>query len=570
MDKVKLDYSRDSLFDSHGLERIKTYMLRSEQSPQERFAYVASLFSDGDEILAQRLYDYMSKHWFCPSTPQLSMGKTSDGLPIACFLPFISDTLEGLINGHAEICQLSVVGGGVGIGLGIRQAGEKSSGVLAHLKTYDTSCLAYKQGQTRRGSYAAYLDLSHPEIFRFIESKRSTGDENLRLANIHTAINIPDEFMDIISKKSQGMPCDDAWNLIDPHTGQVVQVVKATILWQTILHTRLQTGEPFLHFIDTSNSELHESFKKLGLQIRQSNLCTEIILPTDESRTAVCCLASLNLEYWNDFKLNDQFFEDILMYLDNVLSYFIKCAPSSLHKAIFSAVQSRAVGVGTMGFHSLLQSRNVSFNSTAARELNLEIFKRIRDKLNVSNLTLAELRGESSDCTGLGKRCSHVMAIAPNATSSIIMGNTSPSIEPFRSVIYKQETLSGTFIVKNKWFSRLLEKKKVVNVDEVWKRILNDNGSVKKLDFLTQEEKDVFKTAFEINQLDIIALAAQRQKFIDQSQSLNLFFSPTVEASYIHNVHRRAWASGLKTLYYCRSERLIPAEYFENCSHCEG
>lgn len=567
---------RDHLFDDHGLKRIKSYMLPDETSPQERFHYVSKLFASNDDCLGKRLYEYMSKHWLSPSTPQLSMGKTKEGLPIACFLPYISDTLSGLIEGYAEVCHLSVVGGGVGLKLDIRQAGEKSSGVLTHLKTYDASCVAFKQGQTRRGSYAAYLDIQHPEILQFIAAKRSTGDEQMRLNNIHTAINIPHSFMEKLRSMQNGSDeiGSDDWDLIDPHTKQVVKTVSVVDLWKKILATRLETGEPFIHFIDSSNDALEPHLKDLNLKIKQSNLCTEIILPTDETRTAVCCLASLNLEHYDMFKDNQEFFDDVLTYLDNVVQYFLDNASENFKRSKHSASQSRAVGVGTMGFHSYLQKNSVAFESGDALRLNNNIFKNIRTKLNVANLKLGRERGVPSDCVGTGKRHSHVMAIAPNATSSIIMGNTSPSIEPFRSVIFKQETLSGFNIFKNRNFISLLESKgfNKQEIDSVFEDVLEKNGSVQHLDssILTSHEKEVFKSAMEIDQMASIRLAAQRQKFIDQSQSVNLFFSPTVNVDYLHVVHFNAWLLGLKTLYYCRSERMIKASFFNQCTLCEG
>jgi len=569
-----LMYERDNLFDEHGFKRIKSYMLPDETSPQQRFDHVAKLFSADDDGLRTRLYNYISKHWLSPSTPQLSMGKTKDGLPIACFLPFVSDTLRGLIDGYAEVCHLSVVGGGVGLKLDIRQACEKSSGVLTHLKTYDASCLAFKQGQTRRGSYAAYLDIQHPEILQFISAKRSTGDQQMRLNNIHTAINIPNSFMKKLSSMQNGSDeiGSDDWDLIDPHTKQVVKTVSVIDLWKNILATRLETGEPFLHFIDTSNDELAPHLKALNLKINQSNLCTEIILPTDENRTAVCCLASLNLEYYDMFKDNQEFFDDVLTYLDNVIQYFLDHASDDFKRSKLSASKSRAVGVGTMGFHSYLQKNNVAFETKEARVFNKNVFKNIRTRLDNANLKLGRERGVPADCIGTGKRHSHVMAIAPNATSSIIMGNTSPSIEPFRSVIFKQETLSGFSIFKNRNFISLLKNKGFNDqeINFVFENVLERNGSVQHLDILTPHEKEVFKSAMEIDQMASIRLASMRQKFIDQSQSVNLFFSPTVNVDYLHLVHFNAWLLGLKTLYYCRSERMIKANFFNQCTSCEG
>lgn len=764
--------SRNKLLDPLGVVRLKeSYMRPNEVSPQERFAFVAEAFSNGDKSLAQRLYDYISCHWLSPSSPQLSFGRTKQGLPIACFLPYLPDTTRGLIDTWAEVSELSVIGGGIGLGVGIRQPDDKSVGIIPHLRTYDASCTAFKQGQTRRGSYAAYLDASHPEIISFLNTRRVSGDYNFKLMNIHNGVNIPDELMrkvwfistinPILKLENEStkiseldkaikmfigsdkwvddpefplkqLTLDNAsdyllkfnkWNLIDPHTKKVKEVIKATDLWERILVTRAETGEPYIHFIDTSNHYLPSFQKRLGLRIKQSNLCvtgdtllttyegsfaikkllgqqvlvwngyfwsevtifqtghnedllqvefsngtclkctpyhqflildntkkfgkmkriyavdlplnfpvlyvysnltttivrvvgvvkceykgdtfcftetahhtgvfngvltsqcSEIVLPTDENRTAVCCLASLNLDYYDIWHNNQQFYLDVATYLDNVLQYFIDNAPKTLRRAIFSAESERAIGIGTLGFHSYLQLHNISIESMEAYHLNNKIFKKISFELNKVNTTLGSQRGEAPDCIGTGKRFSHMMAIAPNATSSIIMGNTSPSCEPFRANVYKQDTMSGSHITYNKHLKKLLESrvKNPIKLKEIFSSIKMYDGSVQHLDVLTKHEKKVFKTWPEINQMTLIRLAAARQKYIDQSQSLSLFFNPNENKIVVHNVHLKAWLFDLKTLYYYRSQKILTVDKInhnvtktvekdepQSCLFCEG
>jgi ribonucleoside-diphosphate reductase alpha chain len=561
---IEMDYTRDSLFDELGLKRLKeSYMLDTETSPQERFAYVSKTFSTNMGH-AQRLYDYSSRHWLSYSTPILSFGRSKHGLPISCFLPYLHDTAEGLVDCLSEVNWLSMLGGGIGIGIGIRSSDEKSTGVMPHLKIYDASSLAYRQGKTRRGSYAAYLDISHPDIVMFMDMRKPTGDPNMRALNLHHGVNITDDFMQLIEKCMLDPNADDSWNLVDPHSKEVRETVSAKELWQKILEIRMLTGEPYIHFIDTSNRHLPEWQKKLGLSIKQSNLCSEIVLPTDEKRTAVCCLSSLNLEYYDEWKDNKQFLRDVAEMLDNVLEYFITHAPNSIRRAKYSAMRERSIGVGALGFHAYLQKKNIPWETPMAIGTNKKMFKHIFEGLNKANLELGSERGEAPDAKGTGRRFCHTMAIAPNASSSIIMGNTSPSVEPYRANAFRQDTLSGASFYKNKYLDQLIKKyceeNKKLDYDDVWSTIIANDGSVQHLDFLTDWERDTFKTSMEIDQRWVIEHAADRQEFIDQAQSLNLFFRPNINIKYLHAVHFLAWKRGLKTLYYCRSEKIGKAD----------
>ena len=566
---INIDPTRDSLFDELGIKRLKeSYMKEDEVSPQERFAYVSKAFGSNDEH-AQRLYEYSSRHWLSYSTPILSFGRSKRGLPISCFLPYLDDSAEGLVNTLSEVNWLSMLGGGVGIGLGIRSSDDKSVGIMPHLRTYDASSLAYRQGRTRRGSYAAYLNISHPDILIFLEMRKPTGDQNMRCLNLHHGINITDDFMHLIEKCMIDSDADDTWELKDPHTNEVRDKVSARELWQRILEIRMQTGEPYLHFIDSSNRAMPEFQKKLGLSIKQSNLCSEIILPTDKERTAVCCLSSVNLEYYDEWKDNPLFLADIAEMLDNVLQYFIDNAPAAIGRAKYSAERERSIGIGALGFHAYLQGRNIAWESALATSANVRMFKHIREKLNEANLKLGTERGEAPDAAGTGNRFSHLMAIAPNASSSIIMGNTSPSVEPYRANAYRQDTLSGSHLNKNKFLNRVIEQHLNPDPDgsistddynEIWSSIIANDGSVQHLDWMDDWTKDVFKTGMEIDQRWIVDHAANRQQFIDQAQSINLFFRPDVNIKYLHAVHYQAWKQGLKTLYYCRSEKLAKAD----------
>ena len=566
---IRIDLERDKLFDELGIKRLQeSYMKDDEKSPQERFAYVSKAFGSNPEH-AQRLYEYSSKHWLSYSTPILSFGRSKRGLPISCFLPFLDDSAEGLVDTLSEVNWLSMLGGGVGIGLGIRSADDKSVGIMPHLRTYDASSLAYRQGRTRRGSYAAYLDISHPDIINFLEMRKPTGDPNMRCLNLHHGINITDDFMQLVEKCMIDPHADDTWELKDPHTKEVRDTIPARELWQRILEMRMMTGEPYIHFIDTSNRAMPEFQKKLGLSIKQSNLCSEIILPTDKQRTAVCCLSSVNLEYYDDWKDDKLFLRDVAEMLDNVLQYFIDNAPTAISRAVYSAKRERSIGIGALGFHAYLQKQNLAWESALATSANVRMFKHIRTKLDEANLELGSERGEAPDASGTGNRFSHLMAIAPNASSSIIMGNTSPSVEPYRANAYRQDTLSGSHLNKNKFLNRVIEQHlnpdpngsiSTDDYNEIWSSIIANDGSVQHLTWMDDWTKDVFKTSMEIDQRWIVDHAANRQQFIDQAQSINLFFRPDVNVKYLHAVHYQAWKQGLKTLYYCRSEKIGKAD----------
>jgi ribonucleoside-diphosphate reductase alpha chain len=569
---IKIDLERDKLFDDLGIKRLKeSYMRDDEESPQHRFAFVSKTFST-DEQHAQRLYEYSSKHWLSYSTPILSFGRSKRGMPISCFLNYIEDTAEGLVDNLSETNWLSMLGGGVGIGFGIRSADDKSTGVMPHLKIYDASSLAYRQGRTRRGSYAAYLSIDHPDIISFLEMRKPTGDPNVRCLNLHHGINITDDFMQIIEKCMLDPEANDDWQLKDPHSGELREVVSAKRLWQEILELRMHTGEPYIHYIDTSNKKLPYWLKEKGLKVNQSNLCSEIILPTNEERTAVCCLSSLNLEKYDEWESNNLFLKDVAEMLDNVLNYFIANAPDVISRAKYSAERERSIGVGALGFHAYLQRNNIPFEGVMAKVVNNRIFKHIRKGLDDANKILGTERGEAPDATGTGFRFSHLMAVAPNASSSIIMGNTSPSVEPYRANAYRQDTLSGSHLNKNRWLDKVIMKylnpeggyvltpKDEQEYADIWSSIIANDGSVQHLTWMDENTKAVFKTSMEIDQRWVIDLAADRQEYIDQAQSLNLFFRPDSNIKYIHAIHFMAWKKGLKTLYYCRSEKLAKAD----------
>lgn len=564
--KIKIDLSRDSLFDELGIKRLKdSYMREDENSPQERFAYVSSIFAS-NQGHAQRLYEYSSKHWLSYSTPILAFGRNKRGMPISCFLNYLADTSKDLVDNLSETNWLSMMGGGVGVHVGIRGTDEKSVGVMPHLKVYDASSLAYKQGSTRRGSYAAYLDISHPDVIQFIEMRKPTGDQNMKALNLNHGVNIPDKFMQIIERCMVDPTADDSWELIQPHSGKVVEVVSAKYLWMKLLELRMQTGEPYLWFIDRANEGLPDYQKKMGLKNHGSNLCSEISLATSEDRTAVCCLSSVNIEYFDEWKNDELFLSDILEMLDNVIQYFIDNAPDEISRAKYSASRERSVGVGALGWHAYLQKNNIPFESAMAKGQNMKVFMYIRTKLDEANLRLAKERGACPDALeyGVMKRCSHVMAIAPNASSSIIMGNTSPSTEPYAANAYRQDTTSGAYLNRNKYLDKIL-KDMSLNKDEswyddVWASIIANDGSVQHLEFLDDYTKDVFKTASEIDQRWIIDQASDRQKYVDQAISTNLFFAPDVNVKYLHAVHFQAWKQGLKSLYYVRSSKLRKAD----------
>ena len=562
-----IDYERDELLTDFGKTTLKDrYLLPEETSPQDGFMRAAKAFSDNDEM-AERIYNYASKLWFMYSTPILSNGGTNRGMPISCFLNYVGDSREGLTGHYTENAWLASIGGGIGGYWGhVRSdgvstsGGSQSSGSIPFLHVVDSEILAFSQGKTRRGSYAAYMDMSHPEIIEFLEMRKpSGGDIHRKCLNLHHAINISDEFMQLIEKCIAEPTYDDSWNLIDPHTKKVIRTVSARDLWQKLLETRVATGEPYVSFIDTINDALPETQKKLGLRVHHSNLCTEITLPTNENRTAVCCLSSVNLEKYEEWKNDPLFVPDLVRFLDNALSYFIENAPESVFRAKFSAASERSIGLGAMGFHAYLQSKGIPFESALAKALNLKIFKKIKQEAVEESQRLAIKRGEAPDMEGTGMRNAHLLAIAPNASSSIICGTTSPSIEPYRANAYVQKTMSGSFLVKNKYLEKLLDKKGM-NTDAVWQSIVAQRGSVLHLDELSDYEKDTFKTSIEINQQWVIEHAADRQQYVCQGQSVNVFVPADVNIKELHDIHMLAWKRRIKTLYYCRSEAIKRAE----------
>ena len=562
-----IDYSRDELLTDFGKTTLKDrYLLPQESSPQDGFLRAAKAFSDNDEM-AERIYNYASKLWFMFSTPVLSNAGSKRGMPISCFLNYVGDSREGLTGHYTENAWLASVGGGIGGYWGhvrsdgtMTSGGSQSSGSIPFLHVVDSEILAFSQGKTRRGSYAAYMDISHPEIIEFMEMRKpSGGDVHRKCLNLHHGINISDEFMQLIDNCIKEPTYDDTWNLVDPHTKKVVRTISARELWQKILETRVATGEPYLSFIDTINDALPESQKKLGLEVHHSNLCTEITLPTNDNRTAVCCLSSVNLEKYDEWKNDSLFIPDLIRFLDNVLQYFIDYAPEELFRARFSANNERSLGLGAMGFHAYLQSKGIPFESALAKAMNLKIFKTMKAQAVEESKRLAIKRGEAPDMEGTGMRNAHLLAIAPNASSSIICGTTSPSIEPYRANAYVQKTMSGSFLVKNKYLEKILEKKGINN-DKTWTSILANRGSVLHVKELSDYEKDIFKTAIEINQQWVIEHASDRQQYICQGQSVNVFVPADVNVKELHEIHMLAWKRKLKTLYYCRSEAIKRAE----------
>ncbi len=558
--KINIEYSRDNFLTESGKIILKDrYLLPTEASPQDAFARAAKTFAD-DQAHAQRLYDYASKLWFMFSTPVLSNGGTTRGLPISCFLNYVDDSREGLADHYTENIWLSSMGGGIGGYWGdvrsqgmATSIGNKTTGVIPFMHVVDSQMTAFHQGATRRGSYASYMDISHPEIIEFIEMRKPTGgDIHRKNLNLHHGVNVSDKFMEAVN-------AGEAWDLIDPHTKQTIKTIDARTLWIKLLETRIATGEPYISFIDTVNEALPDTQKKLGLKFNHSNLCSEITLPTAKDRTAVCCLSSVNLEYFDEWKDNPQFIEDIVRMLDNVLETFINDAPDYMWRAVNSARCERAIGLGTMGLHSYFQKRSISMDSPMSKSINEYIFKHIHNEAQAANKTLGAERGSPADMEGTGLRHSHVIAIAPNASSSVICGGTSPSIEPLRANAFSQKTLSGTFLMKNKYLEKVLLKYDRNN-KEVWKSIVTNGGSVQHLSFLSDADKEVFKTAIEMNQRWLVDLAADRQQYICQSQSLNLFLPPDVDTKTLHGIHMRAWKSKIKTLYYMRSQALKKVE----------
>jgi len=557
--QVQIDRSRDALLTDFGKATLDDRYLLPGESYQDLFARVASAYGD-DAAHAQRIYDYISKLWFMPATPVLSNGGTTRGLPISCFLNEASDSLDGIVGLWNENVWLAAKGGGIGSYWGnLRGIGEKvgrngkTSGVIPFIRVMDSLTLAISQGSLRRGSAACYLPVHHPEIEEFLEMRRPTGgDPNRKALNLHHGVLLSDAFMRAVEN-------DEDWALISPKDGALMRKVSARALWIRILTARIETGEPYIIYSDHVNRAQPEHHKLAGLEVKTSNLCSEITLPTGldqhgEQRTAVCCLSSLNCETWFEWKDHPLFITDVMRFLDNVLQSFIDTAPDSMARAKYSAMRERSVGLGVMGFHSFLQKLNVPFESVVAKVWNKKMFKHVREQADVASRILAEERGPCPDAAeyGIMERFSHKMAIAPTASISIICGGASPGIEPIAANVYNHKTLSGSFIVRNPYLATVLEKHGR-NDEETWTSITVTKGSVQHLDFLTEQEKAVFKTAFELDQRWVIEHAADRTPFICQSQSVNLFLPANVHKRDLHQIHMSAWKKGLKSLYYCRS-----------------
>lgn len=637
MTKVVVDYSRDKLLSDAGLAILKDrYLLPGEESPQDAFARAAEAFSDSPEM-AQRIYDYASQLWFMFSTPVLSnapVRKTwqppsidyaydwnralrpecyepARGMPISCFLNYVPDSLKGIGDHWIENMYLASNGGGIGghysalrsDGTGTSR-GSQSNGIIPFIKVVDSEMMAVSQGKTRRGSYAAYLDISHPEIEEFLALRKPTGgDLNRKALNLHHGVNIPDSFMELIVNCQGNPDCDDSWDLIDPHTKKVVKTVSAKRLWEQLLETRMQTGEPYIAFIDAINRAMPADLLNAGYRAHGSNLCAEITLPTAPGYTAVCCLSSVNIAKYPEWMGNEQFLPDIVRFLDNVLEFFLLNAPDEMRNAKRSVQAERSIGIGAMGWHTFLQQQRIPFESAMAESYNRTIFKHIRKEAERGSRELVLQRGTAG--LSHARRNLHLLAIAPNASSSLICGSVSPSIEPMRANIFIQKTMSGTFTVKNRVLEEVLWEKGLEEfhkahpsdttydamvewteqwVEKQWRDILRNKGSVQHLEYLSDDEKDVFKTAMEIDQRWLIHHAATRAPMVCQSQSLNLFLPPDVDLVELHGLHVMAWAKGLKTLYYLRSEAIKRAETIstkverknighfteETCLSCEG
>jgi|TARA_R110000744_G_scaffold22140_11_gene56958 ribonucleoside-diphosphate reductase alpha chain len=557
---IRIDKSKDDLLADYAIGMLKDfYLTEYESSPQDAYKRASMAWStfhgEMDEDLAQRLYNYVSNKWFMFASPVLSNApngsKQGKGMPISCFLTYVPDTLEGLIDHTAELRWLSVYGGGVGgHWSAVRTVSDIAPGPMPFLHTVDADMIAYRQGKTRKGSYAAYMDVSHPDIIEFLNMRIPTGDVQRKALNLHNAINVSDAFMTAVSSGT-------TWDLKDPKDGKVKESVDARKLWERIMEIRFRTGEPYLNFIDTANRDLPQPLKDLGLKINGSNLCNEIHLPTSAERTAVCCLSSLNLEYYDDWK-DTSIVADLVRMLDNVLEYFVENAPDTITRAKYSAGRERSIGLGAMGFHSLLQKHGVAWESELAKEINDVVFSHIKIQAVAETEKLAEERGDYPDGVGSGRRNSHLLAIAPNASSGVIL-STSPSIEPLKANAYTHRTRAGSFLVKNKYLDALLTTKGENN-DTNWTSIITKKGSVQHLPFLTEGEKSIFKTADELDQNWVVQHAADRQKYICQGQSVNLFFPSGAPKSYVNQVHLRAWKEGLKGLYYLRTEAKQRAE----------
>jgi len=564
--KVTIDRTRDALLTDFGKTTLEDRYLLPGESYQDMFARVATAFAD-DTDHAQRIYDYISRLWFMPSTPVLSNGGAERGLPISCFLNAVGDSLESIVGTWNQNVWLAANGGGIGTYWGgVRSIGEKvkgsgqTSGIIPFIRVMDSLTLAISQGSLRRGSAAVYIDIHHPEIEEFLEIRKPSGDFNRKSLNLHHGVSITDEFMYAVR---DGL----MFGLRSPKTGEVVRAVDARTLWQKVLELRLQTGEPYLIFSDTVNRAMPRHQRELGLKVRQSYLCSEIMLHSGvdhrgEERTAVCCLSSVNAEMFLEWRDHPTFIEDIMRFLDNVLQDFIDRAPAEMGPAAYAALRERSVGLGLMGFHSFLQGLNVPFESALAKSWNMRLFKHLRRGCDAASNLLAQERGPCPDAAerGVMERFSHKLAIAPTASISIICGGTSAGIEPIPANIYTHKTLSGSFAVKNPYLERLLETKGL-NTDATWASILENEGSVQHLDCLTQDEKDVYKTAFELDQRWIIDLAADRTPEICQSQSVNVFLPGDVDKWDLHMLHWRAWEQGVKSLYYLRSKSVQRAAF---------
>lgn len=563
---VEVDHGRDALLTDFGKETLRDRYLLPGESFQDLFVRVASAYAD-DAGHAQRIYDYISKLWFMPATPVLSNGGTGRGLPISCYLNSVPDSLEGIVDTWNENVWLASRGGGIGTYWGnVRGIGEpvglngKTSGIIPFVRVMDSLTLAISQGSLRRGSAACYLDISHPEIEEFLEIRKPSGDFNRKALNLHHGVLIPDAFMEAVRAGAE-------WELKSPKDGSVRGKVDARSLFQKLVETRLATGEPYIVFADHVNKAMPKHHRDVGLKVSTSNLCSEITLPTGrdqfgKDRTAVCCLSSLNLETWDEWKDAKGFIEDVMRFLDNVLQDYIDRAEPGMERAAYSAARERSVGLGVMGFHSFLQARGLPFEGAMAKQYNLRIFKHIRAQVDEASMQLAVERGPCPDAAdqGVMERFSCKMAIAPTASISIICGGTSACIEPIPANIYTHKTLSGSFSIRNPYLEKLLIEK-AKNSEGVWSSILENGGSVQHLDFLSQEEKDCYKTSFEIDQRWLIELAADRTPYIDQSQSLNLFIPADVEKWDLLMLHFRAWELGVKSLYYLRSKSIQRAGF---------
>ena len=586
---ITIDRTRDKNMSEQAQELVKGYYLRGEEkSPQEAYARACVAYSNGDLDLAQRLYDGVSNGWFMFSSPILSnapiKGEQAKGLPISCFLSYIPDSLDGLIEHQSELAWLSVNGGGVGGHWGdVRPVSDKAPGPIPFIKVADAAMTAYKQGKTRKGSYAAYTNISHPDIMEFINIRMPTGgDANRKCFNINNAVNITDDFMDAVLS-------DSDWKLLDPNDDSIRDTVKARELWERLIEVRFRTGEPYLNFIDEANRKLPQPLKDKGLTIKGSNLCNEIHLPTSEDRTAVCCLSSVNLEKYDDWK-DTSLISDLIIMLDNVLQEFIDNAPEVMSKAVKSAMSERSLGLGAMGFHSYLQRKNIPWESAMATGRNINMFKDIKEQALSATTYIAKIKGEYLDGLGTNKRNSHLLAIAPNANSSIICG-TSASIEPIKSNAYTHRTRVGAHLVKNEYLGRTLEEHRLRLgedkewIESQWINIIHHEGSVQQLEYLSSWEKDVYKTAFELDQNWVVEHASKRQEFICQGQSVNLFFPAGSDKAHVSGVHLKAWKQKLKGLYYLRTNtgkvaeqvgkkvERVALEDFKNddeCLSCQG